>query len=132
MKNRIQVKGVRKKQTLSLHSGTLSSYSLARTKILGVCWRVNMDQFIFNISDITTLTRNTEATKRNIVSVMGRFYNPLGCLAPAIVCSKILFQRLCEVKVDCDQLLDGELLNHWQSLVSDLLNAIILSVPNVF
>ena len=63
-------------------------------KILGVCWSAEKDRLVFNISDIATLARNMELTKRNIISVVGRFYDLLGYLAPAVVCFKILLQHL--------------------------------------
>lgn len=40
-----------------------------------------------------------EPTKRNMVSVVSRFYDPLSYLSPVIVRYKILFQRLCKAKI---------------------------------
>ena len=58
-----------------------------------------------------------EPTKRNVVSIVGRFYDPLGFLAPVVLRFKLLFQRLCVNKMDWDQSLTDFLLSEWNSLV---------------
>ena len=65
-------------------------------KILGVCWNVDNDQLHFGFSNIAHQARQMEPTKRNIVSIVGRFYDPLGFLSPIVIRFKILFQELCE------------------------------------
>ena len=52
-----------------LHSG--------EQKILGVCWNVDDDQLHFGFADIAHQARQVEPTKRNVVSIVGRFYDPL-------------------------------------------------------
>ncbi len=66
-------------------------------KILGVRWEPNSDQLVFDVAEIAQLAGTLEPTKRNVVSTIGRFYDPLGFLAPLIK-FKILFQKLCESK----------------------------------
>lgn len=58
-----------------------------------------------------------EPKKRDVVSVLGRFYNPLGFLAPVMLRFKLLFQKLCVNKMDWDQPLTDSLLDEWSSLV---------------
>ena len=59
-------------------------------------------------------------TKRNAVSLATWFY-PLGFLSPITVQSMLLYQQLCEAKLDWDEpLTDHELLAKWESLTSDL------------
>ena len=68
---------------------------LGSKKVLGVCWEPNSDQLIFDVAEIAQLTGTLEPTKRNVVSTIERFYDPLGFLSPLIK-FKILFQKLCE------------------------------------
>ena len=84
-----------------LHSG--------EQKVLGVRWDTFSDQFVVNLDEIASTARVLTPTKRNIVSLVGRIYDPLGFLAPVVVCFKIFFQQLCEAKLDWDQLLPRDL-----------------------
>ena len=70
-------------------------------KILGVSWNVA------NLSGIARLATELDPTKRNIVSLVRRFYDPFGYLSPITICFKVLIQDLCELKIDWDQPLDG-------------------------
>ena len=72
-------------------------------KILGVRWDASSDQILLDFNDISKMAANLEPTKRNVVSLVGRFYDPLGFIAPVTIRFKILFQELCESKIDWDQ-----------------------------
>ena len=106
-----------------LHSG--------EQKILGVCWNVGDDQLHFGFADIAHQARQVEptVTKRNVVSIVGRFYDPLGFLSPIVIRFKILFQELCEKGQDWDQLLTPELLAKWKELIEELERCQVMSLP---
>ena len=53
--------------------------------------------------------------KRNIVSLVGRFYDPLVILSPVVVRFKMFVQELCVAKLDWDQPLSADLLGRWNS-----------------
>ena len=61
-----------------------------------------------------------EPTKRHLVSVIGRFYDPMGFLSPIVIRFKVLFQELYREKQDWDQQLTGELLQKWNNLIQEL------------
>ena len=85
-----------------------------------------------HLANVAQLASTLEPTKRNIVSTIGRFYNPLGFLALLIIKFKDLFQKLCENKVDWDQTLTGELVHEWRILVSDLQENQPISIPRSY
>ena len=66
--------------------------------------------------------RDLEPTKRIIVSVVGRSYDPLRLLSMAVI----------RFRIDRNQPLMGELLCKWQSLILDLQGASLISVPQYF
>ena len=76
------------------------------------------DELIFDLNEIEILISSIEPTKRHIVGVTAKYYDPLGFVSPVIVRFKILFQELCISKVDWDEPLTGNLLEKWQTLVS--------------
>ena len=73
-----------------------------------------------------------DPTKRNIVSIIGRFYDPLGFLAPVIISFKILLQGLCGQKLDWDQPLPTALLDKWKSLIGDMQGCNSVSIPRSY
>ena len=105
----------------TLHSG--------EQKILGVRWNVNTDQFVVSLNEIARLARSLEPTKQNIVSLVGKFYDPLGILAPVVVRFKMFLQTMCEAKLEWDQQLPINLLSKWQKLSAGLLEAQMISIP---
>ena len=112
--------------------GTTQPTGPQETKILGVLWNPQTDRFNFSVSDIAQAAPIVEPTKRNVISVAGRFYDPLGFLAPVVLRFKLLFQKLCVSKMDWDQPLTGSLLEEWHSLVSDLQRDILVSIPRCY
>ena len=47
-------------------------------KVLGVKWNISLDQLSYNFDSVLRALVNIESTKRNIVSVVGKFYDPIG------------------------------------------------------
>ncbi|XP_022807946.1 uncharacterized protein LOC111344944 [Stylophora pistillata] len=100
--------------------GTTVDTSGAELKVLGVRWDFVSDQFVLDLREIATLARNIEPTKRNVVSVTAKFYDPIGFLSPIITEFKIFFQELCKAKIGWDEPLEGELKNEWLRLAAGL------------
>ena len=67
-----------------------------------------------------------------MVSLIGRFYDPLGFLAPVTIRFKVLFQKLCRDKLDWDESLPEELMGEWSKLVSDLGEGGPISIPRSY
>ncbi|XP_065891704.1 uncharacterized protein [Dysidea avara] len=87
-------------------------------RILGVKWNVVQDHLVFDLSELAILVRSIEATKRQIVSVASKFYDPLGFVSPITMQFKMLFRDLCVGRVGWDEPLAGELLNKWKAITS--------------
>jgi len=75
------------------------------------------DGLIFDFNELAILIQGTEPTKRRIGAIATKFYDPIGFVAPVIVCFKMLFQELCISKIGWDELLMGKLLIKWKRLV---------------
>ena len=100
-------------------------------KILGVKWNFVQDQLVFDLSELAILVRNAEPTKRCIVGIGSKFYDPLGFISPITIQFKILFQELCLTKTDWDEPLSGELLSKWKSLVSSF-QSVVMTIPRCY
>ena len=112
--------------------GVSRSPRMEEHKVLGVPWNSESDQLIFDVTDLARLARDLHPTKRNLVSLIGKFYDPLGFLSPVIIRFKILFQKLCQCKSDWDEVIPEELVKEWKSLISDLQQALPISLPRSY
>lgn len=101
-------------------------------KVLGVQWDSSSDQFVFNIQDICNAAEVVDPTKRTVIGIVSRFYDPLGVLAPLTIRFKIFFQKVCVKRVDWDQPLMGELLQEWKGLVTTLKQFQTNTIPRCF
>ena len=101
-------------------------------KVLGVPWNPESDQLIFDVTDLARAAIDLHPTKRNLVSLIGKFYDPLGFLSPVIIKFKILFQKFCQCKSDWDDVILEELIEEWKSLISDLNEAQPMCLPRSY
>lgn len=112
--------------------GTGENMRSGELKVLGVHWNVSSDQLVMSLEEIATTARELQPTKRNVVSLVGKFYDPLGFLAPIVIRLKIFFQSLCSGHLEWDQPLSGALLEQWLSLKSRLEEAQVISIPRCY
>lgn len=82
-------------------------------KVLGVRWEPAEDLLIFDLAHLAERAVRIQPTKRNVVSVIGQIYDPLGFLSPITIAFKILMQEVCKTKLGWDQPLTGDTLVKW-------------------
>jgi hypothetical protein len=70
--------------------------------------------------DVTEGHAEGPATKRQILRVTARFYDPLGLLSPISVIGKLLFQDSWRRGIAWDELLPPDLVTLWNTWVSTL------------
>ena len=75
-------------------------------KVLRIEWDDINDKLIFNVNIIFKDAINIQPTKRNILSIIFTIYNPVGYLQPVTIQLKILFQEICKLKVDWDEIIE--------------------------
>ena len=112
--------------------GTNNSEPSATYKILGIQWDFNEDNLVFDINSVLQRFTDREPTKRSVVSLATRFYDPLGIVSPVTVQFKILFQELCEAKINWDDPLNGILLEKWKKLLSSLSGPELIVIPRCY
>nr|XP_044249363.1 uncharacterized protein LOC123002800 [Drosophila takahashii] len=129
---RDEVSQVLQEANLNWQSGFLTAQSYAHlkasvmpltadsdvTKALGVVWLPGNDYFQFRLDDSFLDLR---ATKRNILSVTARLFDPLGLLCPLVTRAKMLSQELWLRKLDWDESLPMQLQTSWEAFKGTLL-----------
>ena len=73
------------------------------SKILGIKLKETNDSKVFKFKEICDFSKTLNATKRNFLKVLAMFYDPIGFLQPIIINLKIVFQKLCKLKLSWDE-----------------------------
>ena len=97
-------------------------------RVLGLLWDSGSDQFIFDISQVG-IDANLEPKKRDVVSLASRIFDPMGILSPVTIQFKVLFQKICELKIGWDDYVSGDPLKRWKSLIHGLAQSSPLCIP---
>ena len=89
------------------------------TKLLGMCWNSSKDVFSFkglSLGDEFKLN----FTKRNVLSLIARIFDPLGLISPFTMCAKILFQDIWRLGLGWDETLPLDLQLKFQCWVDGI------------
>lgn len=87
------------------------------TKTLGIAWNIQNDSLQYTVE---VPNNNFKPTKRNILSIISKVFDPLGLIGPIIVKAKILMQNLWSKKLEWDEQLPPELIEMWSQFYNDL------------
>ena len=101
-------------------------------KILGVAWDPMQDVLVFDLKEVARHIVSLQPTKRNVVGMTARFFDPLGVLSPVTVRFKMFFQTLCEEKIGWDDPFSEELLAKWNRLLKTLQGSTAISIPRCY
>ena len=112
--------------------GTTHQVDDGEQKILGVRWSYSNDCLVIDLSELASHASKLDPTKRSIVGVASRVYDPVGLVSPVTIRFKVLFQELCQAKLGWDEPLTPDLLSKWQTLVSSLQKVQPISIPRCY
>ncbi|XP_026745831.1 uncharacterized protein LOC113507176 [Trichoplusia ni] len=87
------------------------------TKLLGLGWHASSDELMFLVDSTIS---HTNSTKRDLLSVIAKIFDPLGLLSPLVITMKMLLQRMWLDKLSWDEPLSPELSAPWQAIVRKL------------
>ncbi|XP_075157820.1 uncharacterized protein LOC142231087 [Haematobia irritans] len=91
------------------------------TKTLGIRWNAMTDSFYYKVSNITIPPG--PLTKRKILSIVAKIFDPAGWLSPIIVAAKMLLQQLWIDGTDWDEEIKSHSFEKW--------NCFILNFPDI-
>ena len=72
-------------------------------KILRIYWDVIRDKFQYDLSELLEYTQSLLITKRSVLKLSAKIFDPIGLLTPFTINMRILFQILCIEKVTWDE-----------------------------
>ena len=102
------------------------------SKVLGIIWDSSSDSFVFNFSELIEYARSLLPSKRSLLRVTAKIFDPLGLLAPFVIRLKVLFQLLCINKRGWDDPLQGEIHDHWVRILAELRSISRMRIPRCY
>ena len=99
--------------------------------ILGLHWNPNTDK-ISLAAKPSILTHDDLITKREVLQVVSKIFDPLGFFSPVVIRAKILMQTLWKSKIAWDEPLNKELHAEWKTIANYLKEASELSVTRCY
>nr|XP_012153201.1 PREDICTED: uncharacterized protein LOC105664204 [Megachile rotundata] len=85
-------------------------------KVLGIFWNPDSDALKYRVR----VQNEPRCSKRTILSLISRLFDPLGLVAPVIITAKILMQKLWAIKCGWDEQLPPPLIREWEQFCSSL------------
>ena len=98
---------------------------LPNIKTLGMLWLPGEDVFCFQWEPV----QRTGWTKREVCSVAGRLFDPLGLVAPVTILGKLIVQELWRRGVEWDDPIPSEVEIEWESYLQHLNQVGAIRVP---
>ena len=102
------------------------------TKVLGLTWNTETDTFIFNLENLVTKALEAPVTKRTILGMIAKIYDPLGLITPITSPLKVFLQKLFQANKQWDETLSDDLANEWNSLNSRIEHSRKINNPRYY
>ena len=101
-------------------------------KVLGLVWDSERDLLKFNLIKLLEAAADMSATKRAILGLIAKIFDPLGLITPVTTPLKVFLQRLFVENLEWDEALPDILLNQWNFLVSKMKKPGDISIPRYY
>ncbi|GFR30277.1 integrase catalytic domain-containing protein [Trichonephila clavata] len=101
-------------------------------KVLGLAWDSEKDLIYFDPKDLLNFMSRKTESKRFILSVVGRIFDPIGILGPFVIKLKCLLQDLWTLGVDWDSELPPKLRHKWQQWSSEAEGLTEIKIPRFY
>ena len=98
-------------------------------KVLGINWDLSADTITFYFDELVNEAFSLPMTKRSILKISAKIFDPLGLTSPITIQFKMLFQIICANKFNWDDPLPNDLLKEWINLLEKLRTLGKLVVP---
>ena len=97
-------------------------------KALGICWDTKEDTLFFDVANKVNAIVDPE-TKRSLLSIASKLFDPMGLLSPFVIRAKVIFQELWSRGLQWDEKLPDYILEKWKSWKEELLHVHKIKIP---
>ena len=85
--------------------------------MLGIEWDTINKYLSYSFKDLVESFKSVLPTKRSILGLIAKFYDPVSLIQPVILKLKLLFQEVCLTNVDWNSKITGQLKENWQFII---------------
>ena len=91
------------------------------SKILGLKWCTKKDALVYTFQDFVASAKSIETiTKRTLLSLNMRIFDPLGLISPVVIETKLMVQDLWRAGIGWDQLIPEAIRKQWEKWLRGL------------
>ena len=101
-------------------------------KVLGVSWVPSSDELVVTTSQLAQLGSCMPETKRTILKIAAKFYDPIGLLTPLLVRAKMMLKNLWRSRRGWDQDITDEVKGSWRKWLYELQELDKFTVPRSY
>ncbi|XP_065060631.1 uncharacterized protein LOC135687920, partial [Rhopilema esculentum] len=101
-------------------------------KVLGLNWDLEEDAFEFKLSELAKFAAELIPTKRNVLRLVAKVFDPQGFISPVTTPLKVFLQKLFKAKLSWDETLPEALDKEWKFLISKLDKVESIFVPRYY
>ena len=89
-------------------------------KVLGSKWNLGEDTLVLKLNKVIKFARYLEPTKRNVLRITAKLFDPLELISPVMVVLRMLLQELCLSKSQWDDVIRQDQKFRLQKWMTDL------------
>ena len=104
----------------------IASTDSQSVKILGIQFEASLDSFTYRV-----LPTSQSPTKRSVLAIIARIFDPLGWISPVVFFAKHMMQKIWKANVDWDDPLPDSLLTLWLSFQADMSALSHIKIPRL-
>ncbi|GFS37636.1 integrase catalytic domain-containing protein [Nephila pilipes] len=101
-------------------------------KVHGISWNNDRDIFYFDIETLLSFISKGTDTKRFLLQVAGRIFDPLGLIAPYVIRLKVLIQNVWEMGLLWDQEMPQIVKKPFKERCHELKDLHLVSIPRFY
>ncbi|KAL0150932.1 hypothetical protein M9458_053851 [Cirrhinus mrigala] len=98
-------------------------------RVLGLVWRPERDDFVFDSKQLLNIVEGKGNTKRNVLQTSSRIFDPIGFLTPFTVRVKCLLQEMWERGLGWDEQLPSDLSKLWVQWCCEVPQLRLMNIP---